>query len=116
AAIAHLETLRAHGADYFLLPVTSLWWLDHYAEFGRHLRSRYRVLIENEGVTLFSLREPAEHRSAHEEIRRVVAEARRRLGREPAVLDWHTELELSSALPAHAVFAPPEDTNGRLPY
>lgn len=37
AAIAHLEALRAKGGGYLLVPVTSRWWLDHYAEFRQHL-------------------------------------------------------------------------------
>jgi len=40
-AIAHLEELRAEGADYLLVPDTAFWWLDHYDEFARHLESRY---------------------------------------------------------------------------
>jgi hypothetical protein len=45
AAIAHLEELRAQGAEFLLFPATALWWLDHYAEFRRHLESRYRVIV-----------------------------------------------------------------------
>src|SRR5205823_5204823 len=30
AAMAHLEFLRGQGADFFLLPADSLWWLDRY--------------------------------------------------------------------------------------
>jgi GT2 family glycosyltransferase len=41
SAIAHLESLRARGADYLVLPRTSLWWLDHYTEFGQHLDAHY---------------------------------------------------------------------------
>src|SRR5207249_1123656 len=41
AAVAHLEALRARGADYLVIPDTSLWWLDHYPEFAAHLR-RFR--------------------------------------------------------------------------
>jgi GT2 family glycosyltransferase len=41
-AIAHLESLRAKGAQYLLIPATSLWWLEHYQEFTQHLKARYR--------------------------------------------------------------------------
>jgi glycosyltransferase involved in cell wall biosynthesis len=41
AAIAHLEDLRAQGGDFFLLPRTAFWWLDHYREFKDHLQRRY---------------------------------------------------------------------------
>ena len=47
AAIAHLEEVRARGADYLLFPSTAFWWLDFYADFRHHLDSRYsRVLDE----------------------------------------------------------------------
>lgn len=44
-AIAHLETLRAQGAEYLLIPSTSLWWLDHYKDFARHLQNQYNVTV-----------------------------------------------------------------------
>ena len=37
-AIAHLEALREGGAEYLVLPATSFWWLDHYAELATCLR------------------------------------------------------------------------------
>jgi GT2 family glycosyltransferase len=40
-AIAELETLRAKGADYFLIPQSSLWWLDYYKEFRFHCDTHY---------------------------------------------------------------------------
>jgi hypothetical protein len=40
-AIAHLEELRSKGAEYLLIPETSEWWLDHYAEFHKHLETHY---------------------------------------------------------------------------
>src|SRR5204863_8677992 len=52
AAIEHLEALRAEGAQYFLLPATALWWLEHYPEFAAHLRSRYPTAAEREGTCL----------------------------------------------------------------
>jgi glycosyltransferase involved in cell wall biosynthesis len=45
AAIAHLEELRAQGAEFLLFPATALWWLEHYAEFRRYLESRYPVVV-----------------------------------------------------------------------
>jgi hypothetical protein len=45
-AIAHLERLRQEGADYFLLPSTYFWWLDHYRELAQHLRSRHRLVAD----------------------------------------------------------------------
>jgi GT2 family glycosyltransferase len=40
-AIAMLEEQRGAGADYLLVPETAGWWLEHYAGFADHLRSRY---------------------------------------------------------------------------
>src|SRR5207249_3580544 len=37
AAIAHLEELRARRGQFLVVPATSQWWLDHYAEFHQHL-------------------------------------------------------------------------------
>jgi GT2 family glycosyltransferase len=40
-AIAQLEQLRERGATYLVLPASSMWWLDHYEGFRRHLEDRY---------------------------------------------------------------------------
>jgi GT2 family glycosyltransferase len=40
-ATAHLESLRAAGAQYLLLPSSATWWLEHYPDFARHLYARY---------------------------------------------------------------------------
>jgi len=42
--IAQLESLRAKGAEYLLLPSNAFWWMEHYQEFKRHLRSHCRVV------------------------------------------------------------------------
>ena len=55
AAVAHLEDLRARGAQFLLVPSTSAWWLEHYEGFGRHLRDRYRPLAEREECALYAL-------------------------------------------------------------
>jgi glycosyltransferase involved in cell wall biosynthesis len=58
-AIAHLEALRLQGGQYLLLPGTSVWWLDHYREFGQHLEKRYRIVFQKEGVgILYALASP----------------------------------------------------------
>jgi hypothetical protein len=49
-AVEHVEALRAAGGAYFVLPDTYLWWLDHYPELDRHLRSRYELVAREEGV------------------------------------------------------------------
>lgn len=56
AAIEHLESLRARGAEVLLLPVTAFWWLRHYAEFARHLEQRYDLLArQDDACILYSL-------------------------------------------------------------
>ena len=58
AAITHLESLRAKGADYLLIPATAFWWLNHYKPFRRHLDHRYRVVARiDETCIVYSLRE-----------------------------------------------------------
>jgi spore maturation protein CgeB/SAM-dependent methyltransferase len=49
-AIAHLETLRARGAEFLLIPATSFWWLDYYADFRLYLESQYRLLTYCQGT------------------------------------------------------------------
>jgi GT2 family glycosyltransferase len=51
-AIAQLEQLRGEGAEYLLIPSTELWWLDHYDEFGKHLESRYPLVVEDDETCL----------------------------------------------------------------
>lgn len=65
AAIAHLEQLRESGAEYFLFPRTSLWWLKDYPEFGQHLESRYpEVVREDDACVIFALTASTGARSA----------------------------------------------------
>src|SRR5207247_277603 len=59
AAIAQLETLRAKGAQYLVLPVFSFWWLSYYRLFREHIESRYRLVLRDEETCLvFELSEP----------------------------------------------------------
>jgi hypothetical protein len=43
-AIAQLERQREAGARYLVIPATDAWWLEHYADFGRHLSDRCELL------------------------------------------------------------------------
>ncbi len=43
-AVDHVEALRAAGGAYLVLPATYYWWLEHYPELDRHLRSRFERL------------------------------------------------------------------------
>jgi len=59
AAIQHLEALHAQGAEYLLFPSTAFWWLDHYADFAKHLEGSYRRIFADEHCILFQLGNPA---------------------------------------------------------
>ena len=55
-AIAHLEELRAKGAQFIVFPAAALWWLDHYADFSQHLDSRHQAIARHEDCAIFALR------------------------------------------------------------
>jgi glycosyltransferase involved in cell wall biosynthesis len=55
-AIRELERQRRAGAGFIVFGWPAFWWLDHYAEFHRHLRSRFHCVLENERVVAFDLR------------------------------------------------------------
>jgi hypothetical protein len=54
-AIAELERLRASGARFIAFAWPAFWWLDHYAGFHRHLRSRYRCRLESRTTVVFDV-------------------------------------------------------------
>ena len=56
-AIAHLEQMRERGADFFVVPSTSFWWLEFYDEFRRHLDTRYSRVGGNGACEIFDLRD-----------------------------------------------------------
>jgi SAM-dependent methyltransferase len=58
AAIRILGQLKQIGASFCVFGWPAFWWLDHYAEFARHLRSRYQSLLENDHLIVFDMREP----------------------------------------------------------
>jgi GT2 family glycosyltransferase len=57
-AIAHLERLRQHGADYIAFPQTSLWWLEYYPALKQHLDLHYDIAQSGEACVIFDLRQP----------------------------------------------------------
>ena len=117
AAIAQLEVLRAKGADFLLFPQTAFWWLDYYEEFKKHLENRYRVIVREEDTCLiFAIHEPALLGNAWwSKFEESVAEFQSRFGRDPAILDWNTGLELASRFPQHTIFSP-SPVDRALPY
>jgi hypothetical protein len=54
-AILHLEMLRERGGEFLLVPSTSFWWLDHYAEFRDHLQDRYQLVHRDQSCLIFEL-------------------------------------------------------------
>jgi GT2 family glycosyltransferase len=66
-ALARLEALREAGAGYLVLPATARWWLEHYEEFGEHLRERC-VATELGCCTIYRLA-PLREGAAREKIR-----------------------------------------------
>jgi hypothetical protein len=56
AAVAHLDALRAKGAQYLVVPATSVWWLEHYDGFRRHLeRTAVVTVCRPDTCIVFSL-------------------------------------------------------------
>ena len=117
-AIAHLESLRAKGAQYLLFPATSRWWLDHYEGFRQHIEQRYDVVTDHaETGLVFSLGavDVESGPSAHCELAAAVESLEAALHREPSVLDWGSGLELAGHLTRGTVFSPPA-AGDALPY
>jgi hypothetical protein len=54
-AISELERMRASGAGALFFRSDNFWWLDHYKEFGAHLRKNYKVIVEDSKKVVFDL-------------------------------------------------------------
>lgn len=59
SAIAHLEQLRAAGAQFLVLPKPSFWWLEHYRDFGEHLERLHQRVFQDESCLVYAL-QPSE--------------------------------------------------------
>lgn len=117
-AVAHLEVLRARGAEYLVLPSTAAWWLESYPDFKTHLESQYRVIAHQEdtGILFCLCRSTGKGpQSPREAFAQLVSKFQATHGRAPAVLDWGTGQELSAQFSELPVFVPPS-LNGHLPY
>jgi Anp1 len=58
AAIDALERQRGRGAQFLAIPVTALWWLDHYQALADHIQRRYpRIADDRDTCVIFDLRE-----------------------------------------------------------
>ncbi|HEU5236734.1 MAG TPA: hypothetical protein VFU37_06310, partial [Pyrinomonadaceae bacterium] len=54
-AIKELERLRRQGANFIVFAWPSFWWLDFYAKFYSYLHSKFRCVLENNRIIIFSL-------------------------------------------------------------
>jgi hypothetical protein len=54
-AIAMLAAARRRGATHLLFPNTSLWWLDHYEAFRRHLGLEHNCLWRDDLIAVYQL-------------------------------------------------------------
>jgi GT2 family glycosyltransferase len=108
AAIAHLEFLRAQGAEFLVFPATELWWLDHYDRFARLLERRYDVAARDDGVcVIYDLRRLGSRSRWSAVLDDAFGEFEACFDREPAVLDWSSGFDVAGAFPEYAVFSPP---------
>ncbi|HEY2146398.1 MAG TPA: hypothetical protein VGH32_00580, partial [Pirellulales bacterium] len=119
SAIVQLEALRAEGADYLLIPQSSLWWLDHYTGFRRHLERYYeRLPVADDRCALYSLQVSlsTDDKSPVEELDDVLDEFERRFDSVPNVLNWNSGIAVAKRHPHLSVFSPPVDDGATLPY
>jgi GT2 family glycosyltransferase len=115
-AVAHLEALRARGADHIVFPAPSLWWLEKYPGLRSHLEIYYRNVPCAEDVcAVYSLSDRNPISDWRVQLHSLVAEFRYRHGRDAALLDWNTQADLERLLPEQTIFSPPGLDNG-LPY
>ena len=57
-ALHLLESTKARGAQYLVIPAKSFWWLDHYQKFREHVEARYQAVARDEETCIiFELRE-----------------------------------------------------------
>jgi hypothetical protein len=60
-ALRLLESTKARGAQYLLIPAKSFWWLDDHQEFRDHVEARYPVIMQDESTCIiFHLRESSQ--------------------------------------------------------
>ena len=56
-AVKMLEAVRKWRGEFFLIPSTSLWWLEHYPELAAHLKTHYSEIARDDATcVIFDLR------------------------------------------------------------
>lgn len=117
AAIAHLEALRARGAEFILFPEPTPHCFAKCPGFQQYLERYYRPLLRDEVCVIFDLCAAARPATpgGFGEFEELIKECEERLARDPSILDWNTNLSLASAFPQCMVFSPSDKEKG-LPY
>jgi len=118
AAIAHLEWIRAEGADYLLFPETSKWWLEKFPRLAAHVEARYPQVAAEEGVGVLHALRPRGDRVGDawtERLRELLDAWDEHSDSTTSLLDCTNGLRLESRLPGRTVFSPPR-AEGPLPY
>jgi GT2 family glycosyltransferase len=118
-AIAQLESLRAEGGEFFLLPATASWWLDHYPAFKLHLEQHYPVVAKQDDTCrIYALRAVAGRTApstATGQMAKLLTEFQNRFARSPTILDCQSDLKLEGLFENITIFGPPH-SSGPLPY
>lgn len=109
---ARLESLAREGWTHLLIPAESFGALDRNPALSLVLRRRHRLVHLDSDSAIVSLHEP----SAWAELDSYADAFRTSEGRDPAILDWDTGLNLAQALPDLPVFSPEMPETARLPY
>ena len=117
AVVAHLETLRARGAQYLVFPTTSLWWLTEYPKFASYLDTQFqRVEAMDSECAIYELTQLSAPHSPIGQLWEIHDELRTRVPTDPVILDWQSGLNLTSSLPTARVFPVTVPASGSLPF
>lgn len=55
-AMLEFKRMQQAGARFMVFGWPAFWWLDHYRELHRYLRSEFRCVLENDRLVVFDLR------------------------------------------------------------
>lgn len=116
ALIAHLESVRARGAEYLVIPDSTIWWLDHYLAFRNHLENHCKEVASNDEGRVYALKTTPG--TDDEEGERPLVERLAPLSsslEDISALDWDTGASMTELLPGAVVFSPPVPVE-HLPY
>ena len=59
ALVAHLDELRARGAQYLVLPAPTMWWLNRFTTLRSHLDQRADLVARRDDVCVIFALDPA---------------------------------------------------------